>query len=915
MYGDDDDYGKRETRPLSFVTSPLSEPGDVEFGGSYFDSPSGPGSRPSPSRPYNTTNGNLGFKSHTLPASLPSHRHSSFDTGPLSPSLSLRESNHGANDTVNKSFPLNDIDYESNPAAVAQELSNLQALRRMSMDVGNTSDPDLPSFQGVSLMPSVAPRGGDDEDDPSRLFWVPARVHPELAPMEFKTFLENRVQSIKRRSGEQSSLSAENPERSGSGGGLRRKKSMLSRQIDDSYSRGANGYRDGAEQLEQKKPLSQQRTPELKISDLKDLDELVKDPSRAMKKLTLDTTMRSDPGVEVTPIEDMPILPAAPGNGLRRSTRTTYRRGSLRKGERVPFSKRAGARAETDGEESPISSPVNHSAGYPLTRTPSEPITENFSRPGRPGRRAGNLQLSSSAPTASYGHFDSRTGSDEVTSSPLTLSSIEASSSEPLQYSLPPRKSSFVQPQTQIPQIIETPPADDRSEEPPPNRSMQYPDRPSAQTPPTALSEPPVPEEPPPRSSKRPILGRQASSTTQTIPKVSPAKTLNDMAQHPSPLPGGVTKTDTLTFIPTSHEEKKPDKKSKKDEPESPSVRKTSWGWFKGSDDKDKKDKKKDDEAKRGKTRTALDKAHDSARLDVLQHSIDNATVKGRESLLLDRDSIDNRLQDERKKESTRKSSEGKKEKDGIFSSLFGGKKKGDRDPSGKKGGSLRTLSPEPPYRQLKPDVDYNWTRFSILEERAIYRMAHIKLANPRRALYSQVLLSNFMYSYLAKVQQMHPHVQIAQSPQQKKQQELERKQKEEEKRRLEGQQGADQYRYDYHQVCQKSNAIIFDPLIRVKGIADYADSPNQKPQPTEGTTYVDDSQIYDYDHQENDHSHKQGADRPQSRASQHSTENGYGVQNPSQNLYGRQGQEEYYQYGHSERVVHNEADEDDEMW
>ncbi|KAI7117761.1 hypothetical protein KC352_g33728, partial [Hortaea werneckii] len=57
----------------------------------------------------------------------------------------------------------------------------------------------------------------------------------------------------------------------------------------------------------------------------------------------------------------------------------------------------------------------------------------------------------------------------------------------------------------------------------------------------------------------------------------------------------------------------------------------------------------------------------------------------------------------------------------------------------------------------LKPDIDYNWTRFSILEERAIYRMAHIKLANPRRALYSQVLLSNFMYSYLAKVQMMHP--------------------------------------------------------------------------------------------------------------------------------------------------------------
>ena len=48
--------------------------------------------------------------------------------------------------------------------------------------------------------------------------------------------------------------------------------------------------------------------------------------------------------------------------------------------------------------------------------------------------------------------------------------------------------------------------------------------------------------------------------------------------------------------------------------------------------------------------------------------------------------------------------------------------------------------------------------------------MAHIKLANPRRALYSQVLLSNFMYSYLAKVQALHPQMQIPASQQQKAQ-------------------------------------------------------------------------------------------------------------------------------------------------
>jgi hypothetical protein len=141
---------------------------------------------------------------------------------------------------------------------------------------------------------------------------------------------------------------------------------------------------------------------------------------------------------------------------------------------------------------------------------------------------------------------------------------------------------------------------------------------------------------------------------------------------------------------------------------------------------------------------------------------------RGRESVVLDRESV--KLEEERKKESMRKTStDGKKEKEpGLLSSIFGGgKKKGEKESSHKKNAS-RGLSPDPPVRILKPDIDYNWTRFSILEERAIYRMAHIKLANPRRELYSQVLLSNFMYSYLAKVQQMHPQISIGNSKQAK---------------------------------------------------------------------------------------------------------------------------------------------------
>ncbi|KAE8453468.1 hypothetical protein EG329_010329 [Mollisiaceae sp. DMI_Dod_QoI] len=893
MYGDDD-YSKRDSRPLSFITSPLHDSIEAK---SFVTSPLHESSEPggsylevnSSSRPTANTNGKAGKKAHTSPAMLQSPRSASFDKATLSPTLSLRDRN--VSETANAQFPLNDIDYESNPAAVAQELNNLQALRRMSMDVGNTSDPDLPSFQGASFVPSIAPTGDDDEDDPSRLFWVPARVHPELAPMEFKTFLEKRVQSIKRRSGEQANLSPDSLERSGSGSSLRRKKSMLSRQIDNDGGRGAVGYKDGAEQLERKKSLSTQQTPELKISDLKELESLVRDPTK-MQQLSLDTSNRVNG--EVNASEDMPILPQAPGIGLRRSTRTTYRRGSLRKGERVPFSKRAGAmKADTDGEESPASSPIDGrpSIGFPLTRIQSEPTsTENFSRPNRGARRLQNLPQTS--PSTEEGNVK-----DDMLGQ-VDPSSTTTENSPPLpQPGSLPRSSTFPRNDTPVPRIIETPPPPEVIETPPARQLHQFPERKSSQAP-VPLPHQVVPE-PPARSSRRPTLDRQTSSSPQTIPRISaPQQTLNDMAQHPSPLPGSSASTDTLTFIPTL-EERKPEKKSKKekDDVENSASRKPSWGWFKGSDEKEKKEKKKEEDHKKAKPKVVVEKSHDSTRLDVLQSTMDAAAPRGRESLLLDRDSIDVKLQDERKKESSRKSGgEHKKEKDGLFSSFFSSsKKKNDRDSGGKKGSSLRTLSPEPPPRQLKPDIDYPWTRFSILEERAIYRMAHIKLANPRRALYSQVLLSNFMYAYLAKVQQMHPQMQIPQSALQKKQQEAERRQKEQEQQSRQQQQqqqqpaeSGEQYRYDYHQ-----------------GIAQYAEQP-QTPKP-EGVNYVDDSQIYDYDHQEAESSHSQGTNRPQSRASQHNQENEYG----DQSQYGRHGKD-YYPYG---RADGHEDDEADDMW
>ena len=735
------------------------------------------------------------------------------DNGPRSPPLPLQS----PSDTANSSFPLNDIGYESNAEAVAQELSNLQALRRMSMDVNAAGDPDLPAFNSAFGMPTVAPTGSADEDDTSRLFWVPARLHPELAPKEFKTFLDSRVDSIKRRSAD-FSLSPNGPQREGSGGGLRRKKSMLSRQIDNSEGRGAEGYQDGAERLDRKRSLSGVEALNTGISNLQELEVLVNDPAKVIQRLSIDTGQKAT-GREVPASEDMPILPTAPGNSLRRSTRTTYRRGSLRKGERVPLSKRAAKTAEIDMDESSLASPITQAADMSeLSRFQTAPLPaterppENFSRPGRLNRTRVNAPAISQATPYDSIQAPSLSHSTEPMIPPVQ--NAPSLSMQPTQRhfvsQIASNGRSTAQPGRAVPQIVvETPPQVDETHPIPSLAPKTHlPERVSSHDPPPSLPpQAPLPVGPPSaRGAKRPGLTRQNQSEKGN-------QTLRDMAAHPSPLPGNSTRTDSLSFIPTLTEDKKADNRkpsTKNDVPDGAKKSSWSWGSLLGTEEREK-EKRKEEEAKeaskRAKTKLGKlsDKSHDSTRLDVLQTTLDGG--RGRESLVLDRGDL--KLEEERKKESSRKASGGdKKEKDhGLFSSFFGGaKKKIERESFGKK--SSRNLSPDPPHPMLKPDVDYNWTRFSILEERAIYRMAHIKLANPRRALYSQVLLSNFMYSYLAKVQQAHPQIQMPQTAAQKAQQRQQQQQQQQQQKKAEQPEEFSQY--------QKYQEVKLNPKIYV---------------------------------------------------------------------------------------------------
>ncbi|KAF6228082.1 hypothetical protein HO133_007810 [Letharia lupina] len=829
--------------------------------------------------------------------------------GQLSPSNSLHRTH---SDTASTHFPLNDIDYESNPNAVAQELSNLAAIRRMSMDVNASGDPDLPSFPSNFGMPTAPPMD-TDPDDASRLYWVPASVHPELAPMEFKTFLDKKVKSLKRRS-EESSLSPDGLKPGGSSASLRRRKSMLSRQIDNSGGRGADGYQDGAEVLDRKRSQSGDKVLSTGITNLQDLEALVNEPEKIMQRLSLETGAE---GGEVLPGDDVPILPGAPsgGNSLRRSTRTTYRRGgSLRKGERGPMSKRAAFRSDTtDGEELPISAPSvpQNEAFEKLSRAQTEPtppperVTENFSRPGRMNRRAGippgvsqRTSLSSSFDEAPTDHKSSELR-DQPGIAPHTRHFVSQIASNGRLGVTPEALGKG------IPHIIETPPEEAR----PASRKGFVPER-------TTSHEPPPIHQPSASSSAGPSRAQKWTPQSRQNQSIKSNQSLSDMTSHPSPLPGNNTRTDSLSFIPTLTEDKKSAEarkaKEKADQEKADSGRKSSWSWgsLLGNEEREK-EKRKAEEAKQEKKVRArlgkpLDKSHENTRLDLLQTTMEGS--RGRESIVLDRGDL--KLEEERKKESSRKSSgnEGKKEKEGGFiSSIFGGgKKKGEQESRGKKHFS-RNLSPEPPMRILKPDIDYNWTRFSILEERAIYRMAHIKLANPRRALHSQVLLSNFMYSYLAKVQQMHPQAQLPQSAAQRQQAAQQKKDQPEEFAQYQKYQQQQQRQQEEEEAQQAAS-------VQSQVIALQSQVPTL---PALAPVQQHDSFMDDYEHENLPHDNRH---RPQSRASQHSQDSGNG--HPNQAIGSQQRRQGYnnpqlsnpYQYQQSQFDEPGRA-ADDDMW
>ncbi|KAG8678287.1 hypothetical protein FRC09_019962, partial [Ceratobasidium sp. 395] len=218
----------------------------------------------------------------------------------------------------------------------------------------------------------------DDDDDSAHLFWVPAHLHPEIAPSEFRAFLKEHARAADAGTSDEgptdSSTAAPEstpfpgPARALSNSGLGRKKSMLSRQ-----------YRPSADDTDDEpQPVRRSRSsiyggPQLTIGDLQKIDELAQDADPAKLRAVLRRSLslnvapsfldKADALPDTTDEADSPIIVPRPGQILRRAARTKIRKPNLPGdggGHRFPSTRRATRSTSANAVQSGTSTSDEH---------------------------------------------------------------------------------------------------------------------------------------------------------------------------------------------------------------------------------------------------------------------------------------------------------------------------------------------------------------------------------------------------------------------------------------------------------------------------------------------------------------------------------------------------------------------------
>lgn len=174
-----------------------------------------------------------------------------------------------------------------------------------------------------------------------------------------------------------------------------------------------------------------------------------------------------------------------------------------------------------------------------------------------------------------------------------------------------------------------------------------------------------------------------------------------------------------------------------------------------------KEKEKKSTWAKLGLSRSTKEEADIDDAASIASTSSGGSGTFGRKGKKTKKDKLPTEIGPEKKQQPVNnvvldKDKSDKQEGPGSFFGGLFGKKKAEQNEQAKKEGTTTPTQmqmPTPPPTasgMLTPDGKYiNFYRLPIHIERAVYRLSHIKLANPRRPLYEQVLISNLMFWYL----------------------------------------------------------------------------------------------------------------------------------------------------------------------
>lgn len=594
---------------------------------------------------------------------------------------------HRRRPSSGSSIPLESIEYNASPAAMAQERSNLQALRRMSLNLSVSNDPDLPlSFD----IPAGPPTSDSAEDDAARLFWVPARLHPEVAPLEWQTFIEKKVKSQR---GLKITTGGQNLSSASVTGQLGRRRSMLVHQIDTTNGHLADEYVDGSSKL-QRRSSSDQAKP-FTVADLEKLDVAVKG-NQNLPLSPLGSPAQSTEPVE--PIGDTPIVvpKAGAGGSLRRASHT-YRKGSMRMNDRLRSQHLNGAQESPSTDGSPLPSEL---APSPTLETSPLKITSTSLTPTEPHLTS----LSDSEPK----HFDPEPHEtmDHISSS---WDRIFSSPTENLANTL----------QTKSGTAVSASKNESNGPSTPPKR-------------PTLLSQRHLSDKVDWHSNNETVALKEKQNLEKSTLNISKVKSTSVDSN-------GDTKSKKGAWGRIFQNEAKATKSSK--EKKSESLRRS---------------RSQDQHTTVRPMNTA-----DDTRLDLVQRSIESINEETASEPFrrpLSAGSID---KVEEKKDP------------GLFSSLFSRKKEAKRSLENKRLSlehetqtSVEMNSKNVDTEEAAEPADststvfvapspFFYARFPLHIERAIYRLSHLKLANPRRPLHQQVLLSNFMYYYLDLINQL----------------------------------------------------------------------------------------------------------------------------------------------------------------